>query len=85
MTEGIVVALITGGFAVLGQWVISRRARREDDVRRAALDERTSVRLDNIEAKLDVHNGYAEKLSDIRLDIAAIKAEVRNLSERKAS
>ena len=40
-------------------------------------------RLTNIEHKLDVHNGYAEKLGDIGQDIAVIKNEIRNLERER--
>lgn len=82
MTEGIIVALITGTFAVLGQWLISRQQtakRRTDEAVRDALQE---ARLKAIEAKLDIHNGYAERFSEIQTDIAVIKNDVKTLYKR---
>jgi hypothetical protein len=40
------------------------------------LDERTNQHLLIIEKKLDIHNGYAEKLGDIQQDIAALRAKI---------
>ena len=73
MSDVIIVALITGFFSVFGQWLISRE-------REARMDER----LKSVEKKLDEHNGYAEKFSDIGADIAAIKTDIKNLYRKEA-
>lgn len=82
MSDAIIVALITGAFAVIGQWLISRQQtakRRTDEAVRDALQE---ARLKAIEAKLDVHNGYAERFGEIQTDIAVIKNDVKTLYKR---
>ena len=71
MSEPVLVALITGLCAVLGQWLISRE-------REARLDER----LKNVEKKLDEHNQYADKITKITADIASIKTSIDNIKER---
>lgn len=38
--------------------------------------------MESVDKKLDTHNGYAEKFSEIREDIASIKADVRNLYKK---
>ena len=78
----IAVALITGGCAVLGQWLISRKDRADEEVRRAVNEARTKDRLDSIERKLDIHNGYAEKFGEIGEAIAVIKTEITSIKER---
>lgn len=87
MTESIVVALITGVLAVLGAYVgnmsISRRKDRENALKDAEREARQSLRLDTIETKLDIHNGYAEKFSDIQKDIAVIKNEIQHLRKER--
>ena len=72
MSEVIVVAIITGLFSVLGQWVISRE-------REARMDER----LKSVEKKLDIHNGYAEKFTEIQVSIGEISTEIKNIKEAK--
>lgn len=67
------VAVITGLFAVLGQWLISRE-------REARLDER----LKGVEKRLDTHNNYAEKISDIQRDIGVLAVEIKNIKEKSA-
>ena len=71
MLEAIMVAVITGLFAVLGQWLISRE-------RGARLDER----LKGVEKRLDTHNNYAEKISDIQRDIGVLAVEIKNIKEK---
>lgn len=38
--------------------------------------------MESVDKKLDAHNGYAEKFTEIREDIASIKADVRNLYKK---
>ena len=78
MTEGIIVAIITGICAVIGQWLITRKGRAEDAAERARLDERTAMRLDRIERKLDEHNGYADRINAIQRDIAVIATNIED-------
>lgn len=86
MTEGIIIAIITGVcaavVAIIGQWGLLRKNRAEDAAERARLDERTSNRLDVIEKKLDIHNGYAERFGEIQVDLAAIRGEIEILKNK---
>ncbi len=70
MSDIVIVAVITGIFSVIGQWLISR----EREIR---LDER----LKSVEKKLDEHNGYAKKFESIQIDLAKISTEIKNLKE----
>ena len=70
MSDIVIVAVITGIFSVVGQWLISR----EREIR---LDER----LKSVEKKLDEHNGYAKKFESIQIDLAKISTEIKNLKE----
>lgn len=70
MSDIVIVAVITGIFSVIGQWLISR----EREIR---LDER----LKSVEKKLDEHNRFSDKIGGIREDIASIKTDIRNLKE----
>lgn len=71
MSDAIIVAVITGIFAVIGQWLISR----EREIR---LDER----LKSVEKKLDEHNGYAQKFETIQIDIAKISTKIESMKEK---
>lgn len=48
-------------------------------VAEAVKDANLENRLKSIEGKLDVHNGYAEKLGQIGTDIAVIKNDIKTL------
>lgn len=78
----IIVAIITGCFGVFGQWLISRKARADEEIKRAVEEQRTKDRLDSIEHKLDIHNGYAEKFGEIGEVVAVIKTEIIGIKER---
>lgn len=83
MSEGVLIALITGLCAVAGQWLISHNTnvkRREDE---AVRDARLDDRLKSVEKKLDEHNGYAAKFADIQTDIAVIRNDIRNLYKER--
>lgn len=86
----IIAALITGVCAVVGQWLISRKNRRELDVKRQLAEQRRIDWQERVEHKLDEHNSYSEKFaaaserfSDIAVELAEIKTEIRNLKESK--
>lgn len=83
MTEGIIIAIITGLCAVIGQALITASARKKDVAERAKLDERTAMRLNAIERKLDEHNHYAEKLGDLQKDVALIRQEIQHIEKGK--
>ena len=76
MTEAVIVALITAAGAVIGQWLISRRQNEDRKTADAVRDARIDDRMAAVEKKLDIHNGYAEKLGEIQQDIAVIKTEI---------
>ena len=83
MSDAVIVALITGVCAVLGQWLISRQQttqRIKDDAARDALLDK---RMSDIEHKIDIHNGYAERFAEIQTDIAVIKNDVKTLYKRE--
>ena len=83
MSEAVLGALITAVASVIVQILINannnQKKKIDDDVRDALMEQR----LTNIEHKLDVHNGYAEKLGDIGQDIAVIKNEIKNLEKER--
>lgn len=87
MTETIVTAIITGLLAVAGSYVgnvaISRKKSQEDAVRDAKRETRQQVRLESIERKLDIHNGYAEKIGDVQRDISKLQKDVEWLRGEK--
>ena len=79
MSEAILVAIIAALGSVIGQWLITRKQNQEKTVAEVKRDERLELRLRAVEEKLDRHNGYAERFSEIGKDIAVIKTEIKAL------
>lgn len=83
MSEGVLIALITGLCAVIGQWLISRNQNEKRKVDDAVRDARLDDRLAGVEKRLDEHNGYAKKFAEISTDIAVIKNDIKTLYKEK--
>ena len=81
MSDVVIVAIITGICSVIGQWLISHNANEKRKTDDAVRDARLEDRLRSVEKKLDEHNGYAARFSEIGTDIAVIKNELKNLKE----
>ena len=79
MSDPVLVAIIGGVCAVIGNWLISSATRKKDHDEAAKKEQKTADRLDAIEHKLEVHNAYAEKLTAISTDIAVIKTKLEHL------
>lgn len=82
MTEAIIVAIITGAFTLAGTYLMQRKKSQDDAVKEAQREQRQTDRLERIEEKIgrlehkvDIHNGYAEKLGAIQKDIEYLRKE----------
>jgi len=83
VSDPVLIALITGLCAVVGQWLISRSQNEKRKVDDAIRDARLEDRLKSVEKKLDEHNGYASRFATIQTDIAVIKNDIKNLYKAK--
>ena len=90
ISDAVITALIVAASSIICQVLINkgnRKKQTEEDAEkakaRAVEDAKREAhledRLKSIESKLDVHNGYAEKLGDIQTDIAVIKNDINTL------
>lgn len=79
MSDAILVAIITASASVICQIIISNKTRKDQDAKQAARDQEVEDRLKGIEKRLDIHNNYAEKLSDISISLTAIKKDIEYL------
>ena len=79
MSDAILVAIIAAAASIVGQWLISRKQSQDKAIADARRDERLEMRLSEVEKKLDVHNGYAERFAEIGKDIAIIKTQIEEL------
>lgn len=81
MSDAVIVALITGICAVVGQWLISRKQAQDRETAEAVRDAKLEMRLQSVEKKLDEHNGYASRFAEIGEDIAVIKTKMEMLQK----
>lgn len=95
MSDTIITALVMAAASIICQLLINRnnRKKRSDEeteimkqqaVEDAVKAEKLETRLSAIEEKLDVHNGYAEKLGDIATSIAVIENDIKTLYKQGA-
>lgn len=83
MSEGVLIALITGLCAVVGQWLISRSQNEKRKVEDAVRDAKLEDRLQRVEKQLSIHNHYAERFAEIGTDIAVIKNDIKTLYKER--
>ena len=83
MSDAVTVAIITGVCAVIGQWLISHQQTTKRKIDDAVRDAKIDDRLQGIEKRLDEHNNYASKFSEIQTDIAVIKNDIKTLYKEK--
>jgi hypothetical protein len=81
LDTSIIVALITGACAVMGNWLVSKANRAKDEQQRAIKEAKNDMRLESIEHKLDIHNGYAEKFAEVAVMLAEIRTELNAIKE----
>ena len=83
MSEAVIVALITGVCAVVGQLIITRQQTAKRKIDEAVRDAKLDDRLSRIEERLDSHNSYAEKFVAFGTDIAVIKNDIKTLYKQQ--
>lgn len=76
ITDSIIVAIITGLCAVLGQWLIARDNKRKSDTEQAVKDALLAERLDRLESKVDEHNNYGKKFEEVAVSLAELRTEL---------
>ena len=86
MSDAVLVGIISVVGSIIVQLIVSHSKNRETDAKMAAHEQEQKDRLDNIdekigklEKKIDIHNGYAERFSEIGKDIASIKKDIEYL------
>ena len=83
MSEAVLIAIITGACAVVGQLIISRAQTAKRKVDDAVRDARLDDRLAGVEKRLDEHNRYASRFAEIQTDIAVIKNDIKTLYKER--
>lgn len=88
MTEGVVVALIGAGAAIVGAAIGYGKKSKEQAVLDAEREqqqkdfqERLERWMARVDKKLDEHNGYAEKFADMTTAIVGIQKDIEYLKK----
>lgn len=76
MTETIMVAIITGLFAVLGQYMLSRNQCKQRSIEEARREQQLLDRLDKLEEKVMLHNNVIERVYELEKCQAICKAKL---------
>ena len=97
MSDAIIVALITGAFAVIAQLIISKRNAqdlyakldKQSEVADTKLEEKLdkvkeviTLRIDSLEKRVDKHNGFGERIPVMEEKIKVANNRISDL-ERK--
>jgi hypothetical protein len=82
MSDVVLAALIGAIASIIVNLITANNQRKKRAVEEAVRDANLENRLSSIEHKLDIHNGYADKLGSISTDIAVIRNEIKNLYNR---
>ena len=79
MSDTVLAALIGAIASIIVNLISSASRRKKREIEDAVREEKLESRLSSIENKLDTHNGYAEKIGGMAIDIAVIKNDIKNL------
>lgn len=81
--SAIIVGIIAAIASIVGNISISKKKSKEDAIREAERETRQEDRMRAIEHKLDIHNGYAEKLGSIEISMVAMQKDIEYLRKAK--
>ena len=76
MSDVVIAALIGAAASIIVNLITASGQRKKRAVEEAVKEERLENRLQSIENKLDIHNGYAEKLGSIEQSLAYIRGKM---------
>ena len=83
MSDVVLAALIGAVASIIVNLITASNQRKKRAVEEAVREANLENRLSSIEKKLDIHNGYAEKLGSISTDIAVIRNDIKNLYHKE--
>ena len=71
MTEGIIVALITGGLAVISNMIIV-----------VVNNSKTLYRIEVLEKQVEKHNNFIERMYVAETEITELKEDIKEIKDR---
>lgn len=82
MTESIIVALITGGLALIGVVISNLSARSKSAAELKQAQAVTDTKLDALTAEVRKHNGFAERIPVIEEQIRVANHRIEDLEKK---
>lgn len=79
MNEAVIVALITGGCAIIANIVVSNKAAREMDHKLDKHQAVTDTKLEELTREVRKHNNFAERMPVVEQEIKEINKTVDKL------
>lgn len=76
MTEAVIVAVVTGLFAIIGQYILARNQCKQREVEDARWQQKIMDRIDAIEKKIEVHNNYIDRTYELEKKVAVLEQKV---------
>lgn len=76
MSDTVLVAIITGGVTLTVNLLANWSARKKEAVERAARDQKLDDEIATMNRKLDAHNQYGDKISNIEKAIVRIDTKL---------
>jgi len=76
MSDAVLAALIGAVASIVVNLINNYQMSKKRAVEEAVKEERLQSRLKTIECKLDTHNGYAEKIGGMQIDLNKITTDI---------
>ena len=74
--SAIITALLAAMASIVGSYLTNEKRRRDEATEDAVKEQKQNDRLESIERKLDIHNGYAEKLGSMEKSMGGLDKSV---------
>lgn len=74
--NSIIVAIITGAFATVGVMITNTASNKKNSIDQAIRDTRIEDQIKELSARVDAHNGLADKINNIEKAIVKINTKL---------
>ena len=79
MTEGILIALITGGLALLGTIISNNKNNRDIQAKLETAQAVTDCKIDELTREVREHNNFAKRMPVVEKEIEVLNHRVKDL------
>lgn len=85
MSDNVIIALITASVTLAVNLLANWSDRKKLSLKQAVRDQEIKDKLNVLEKKVDIHNGYAKRFGEIEKAIVRIDTKLEVQKERKVS